>query len=125
MKKKLSIHDLAKQLGVSATTISFVINGKASEKGISEQLEERVRKHIQKVGYKPNLLAQSLRTGKSKIIGMMLEDISDPFFSEIARGVEINAYNHGYKIFYVSTENDTKKTKDLLQVFRDRQVDGY
>jgi LacI family transcriptional regulator len=125
MKKKLSIHDLAKQLGVSATAISFVINGKASEKGISDELKKRILDHIEDVGYKPNLLAQSLRTGKSKIIGMMVEDISDPFFSSIARGVEINAYEHGYKIFYVSTENDPVKTKALLKVFRERQVDGY
>lgn len=125
MKKKLSIHDLAKQLGVSATAISFVINGKASEKGISDELKKRIMDHIENVGYKPNLLAQSLRTGKSKIIGMLVEDISDPFFSSIARGVEINAYEHGYKIFYVSTENDPAKTKELLKVFRERQVDGY
>jgi LacI family transcriptional regulator len=125
MKKRLSIHDLAKQLGVSATAISFVINGKASEKGISDELKKRIVDHIEDVGYKPNLLAQSLRTGKSKIIGMMVEDISDPFFSSIARGVEINAYERGYKIFYVSTENDPAKTKALLKVFRERQVDGY
>jgi LacI family transcriptional regulator len=125
MKKRLSIHDLAKQLGVSATAISFVINGTASEKGISDELKKRILDHIEEVGYKPNLLAQSLRTGKSKIIGMMVEDISDPFFSSIARGVEINAYEHGYKIFYVSTENDPAKTQSLLRVFRERQVDGY
>lgn len=125
MKKRLSIHDLARQLGVSATAISFVINGKASEKGISDELKKRILDHIEAVEYKPNLLAQSLRTGKSKIIGMLVEDISDPFFSSIARGVEINAYEKGYKIFYVSTENDPAKTKALLKVFRERQVDAY
>jgi LacI family transcriptional regulator len=125
MKKKLSIHDLAKEIGVSATAISFVINGKAVEKGISEELQKKILAHIKEVGYKPNLVAQSLRTGKTKLIGMMLEDISDVFFSEIARGVEINAYKEGYKIFYLSTEGDTQKTKELIRILRDRQVDGY
>jgi LacI family transcriptional regulator len=125
MKKKLSIHDLAKQLGVSATAISFVINGKAEEKGISESLRKKIVDYIDEIGYKPNIVAQSLRTGKTKIIGMLVEDISDDFFSQIARGVEACLSNFGYKLFIVSTENDTSKTKGLLKVFRERQVDGY
>src|SRR5688500_20192134 len=56
---------------------------------------------------------------------MLVEDISDPFFSSISRGIETIAYNHGYKIFFASTENDTEKTKALINVFRERQVDGY
>ncbi len=125
MKKKLSIHDLAAELKVSATTISFVLNGKAAEKGISHAMEERIRKYALEVGYQPNLLAKSLRTGKTNILGMLMEDISDPFFSSIARGVERRVYKLGYKIFYSSTENDTEKTRELLQLFRERQVDGY
>jgi LacI family transcriptional regulator len=125
MKKMLSIHDLAKQIGTSATAISFVINGKATAKGISQELQEKIQSYIKKVGYKPNLVAQSLRTGKSKIIGMLVEDVSDYFFSHIARGVEELAYQYNYKIFFASTKNDTAKTKSLLQLFRDRQVDGY
>ena len=124
-KKKISIHDIAKQLKVSATTISFVLNGKAEDKGISVDMIKKVHDHIKKVGYKPNMIAQSLRTGKSNIIGMLMEDIADPFFSTIARGVEANAYEHGYKIFYASTENSTEKTRELINTFRSRQVDGY
>jgi LacI family transcriptional regulator len=71
------------------------------------------------------MIAKSLRTGKTNIIGMLVEDISDPFFSGISRGVESIAYKHGYKIFFASTENDTEKTKALIKVFRERQVDGY
>ncbi|WP_017257682.1 LacI family DNA-binding transcriptional regulator [Pedobacter arcticus] len=125
LKKKLSIVDLAKQLNISPTTVSFVLNGRAKEKRISDDLVERVLKHVEEVGYKPNALAQSLRTGKTKIIGLMVEDISDPFFSSVARLIEEKAYKSGYKILYCSTDNNTEKTKDLLDVFRDRQVDGY
>ena len=82
-------------------------------------------KYVRDTGYQPNHVAKSLRTGKSKIIGMLVEDISDPFFSSIARAIEGNAYKLGYKIFYSSTENDSEKTKALIRVLRERQVDGY
>jgi LacI family transcriptional regulator len=125
MKKKISIGDIAKALNVSKTAVSFVLNGKAKENYISEALEERVLKYVEEVGYKPNQLAQGLRTGKTKLIGMLVEDISDPFFSSIARVIEESAFQKGYKVFFSSTENNTAKAKDLLDVYRSRQVDGY
>jgi len=125
LKRKQSIHDLAKELNLSATTISFVLNGKAAEKRISNGVKEKVLAHVKKTGYQTNMVAKSLRTGKTKIIGMLVEDISDPFFSSIARVVEEKAYKLGYKIFNSSTENDTARAKDLIKVFRERQVDGY
>jgi len=125
MKKKLSIGDIAKELGVSKTTVSFVLNGKARDNHISEALEAKILKYIQEVGYQPNQFARGLRTGKTHIIGMLIEDISDPFFSSIARMIEERAYKKGYKIVYSSTENDTQKTKELINIYRTRQVDGY
>lgn len=125
MKKKLSISDIARSLNISVTTVSFILNGRAEEKRISEELVQRVQKHIAEVGYKPNSLARSLRTGKSNTIGLMVEDISNPFFANIARMIEDNAYKNGYKILYCSTDNDTEKTKDLIQMFQERHVDGY
>src|SRR5205823_12757554 len=88
-------------------------------------MEKKILNHVKKIGYQPNLVAKSLRTGKTKIIGMLVEYISDPFFASIAGVVEEKAYKHGYKIFYSSTENETKKAKALIQILRDRQVDGY
>jgi len=125
MKKRISIADIAKELNVSKTSISFVLNGKARENYISEALAERILKYVEKVGYKPNDLARGLRTGKTQIIGMLVEEISDPFFSSIARIIEESAYKKGYKIFYSSTENNPEKTKELINVYRSRQVDGY
>ena len=125
MKKKTSIHDIARHLNVSATTVSFVLNGKAEERKISTALERKVLDYVEEVGYRPNHIAQSLRTGKSKIIGMLVESISDPFFAGIARVIEDNLYQLGYKIFHSSTDNDTQRAKSLLQIFRERQVDGY
>jgi LacI family transcriptional regulator len=125
MKRKPSIHDIARELDVSATAISFVLNGKAKEKRVSEELEKKILDYIHKVGFSPNLIAKSLRTGKSNIIGMLVEDISDPFFSSITRWVETRAFEHGYKVFFSSTENETEKAKSLIRIFRERQVDGY
>lgn len=125
MKKKLSIGDIAKHLNVSKTTVSFVLNGKAREKHISENLEKKILSYINEVGYKPNAFARGLRTGKTKIIGMLVEDISDPFFASIARMIEEEANKKGYRIIYSSTENDTERTRALIDIYRSRQVDGY
>lgn len=125
MEKKLSIIDIAKHLNVSKSTVSFVLNGHAQEKRISEELVQRVMKFVEEVGYKPNSFAQGLRTGKSNTIGLMVEDISNPFFANIARLIEDKAYRNGYKMIYSSTDNDTRKTRELISMFRDRHVDGY
>lgn len=125
MKKRILISDIAKALGVSVTTVSFILNDKAKEKRISESLTKRVLDYVKKVGYKPNELAKSLRTGKTKIIGLIIEDISNPFFGNIARLIETKVYEQGYRIIYCSTNNDSEKTKELIGMFNDRQVDGF
>jgi LacI family transcriptional regulator len=123
--KKLRIKDIANELKISKTAVSFILNGKAEEKRISDELVERVEKYIQEVGYRPSPIARGLRTGKSNIIGLMVESISDPFFATIARLIENEAYKEGYRIIYCSTDNDTEKTKELINVLKDRNVDGY
>jgi LacI family transcriptional regulator len=125
MAKKISISDIAAALNISKTTISFIINGKAKEKRISDVLTERVLKYIEEKDYKPNQLAQSLSTGKTMTIGLMVEKISDYFFAQMAYHIEELAYQNGYKILYCSTDNDPDKTRELIQLFRERHVDGY
>jgi len=125
MKKKLAIRDIAAALQVSEASVSIVLNGKARQNGISVKLEEKILKFVKKVGYQPNRFAQGLRTGKSKTIGMIVEDISDPFFSAIARVVEEQIYQHGYRLIYGSSENSPAIANDLLQTFKNYQVDGY
>lgn len=125
MAKKLSIRDIAGDLNISKTTISFILNGKAKENRISDHLVERVLKYVEEKDYKPNQLAKSLSTGKTMIIGLMVEKISDYFFAQIAYHIEELAYQSGYKIIYCSTDNDVRKTRELISLFRDRHVDGY
>lgn len=123
-KGRPSINDLAKKLKVSKTTISFILNGKAKEKRISDKLVARVKKQASKLGYQPNQFAKGLRTGRTNIIGLMVEDISNPFYASIAKMIEDKVYLNGYKIVYCSTENDRKRGKEFLSVFTTLGVDG-
>jgi len=123
--KALSIKDIALKANVSITTVSFIINGKAKEKSISDAVIKKVQQIIIDSGYKPNQIARSLRTGNSNIIGLIIEDISNSFFSRIARLIEDKAYKKGYKIIYSSTENSVEKAQDLINMFKTRKVDAY
>lgn len=122
--RKLSINDLARKLNVSKTTVSFILNGKAKEKRISESLVQRVKEEAAKLGYQPNQFAKSLRTGRTNIIGLMVEDISNPFYASIAKFIEEKVYQNGYKIVYCSTENDKNRAREFLAMFNTLSVDG-
>ena len=124
-KKRISIKDIAKYLNVSVTTVSFVLNGKAKEKRISEEVTKKILDYVNKINYKPNQLAQSLRTGQSKILVCMMENISNDFFAKLARLIEDIAYKKGYKILFCSNDNEDEKSVELIDLFLERQVDGF
>jgi len=125
MAKKHSIHTIAKEVGLSATTVSLIINGVGKENRISDAAIARVKEYLEKIDYKPNVLAQALRTGKTNVIGMLVEDISDPFFSAIARGVEVGLEASGYRIFFMSTKNNLENAVAKLATLKGYKVDGY
>ncbi|TGE05221.1 LacI family DNA-binding transcriptional regulator [Hymenobacter fodinae] len=125
VKKRTLINDIANHLEVSIATVSLVLNGKAKQSRISDAVAERVLKYVQEVGYKPNHLAKSLRTGKTHVIGLVVEDISNPFFATVAWLIEKQAFERGYRIIYCSTDNDPTKSKELISMFRERHVDGF
>lgn len=124
-KKRVSIKDIAAVLKISATTVSFVVNGKAKEMKISEEVTKKVQDYTRKVNYTPNRLAQGLRTGKSNIIVFMVEDISNSFFAKVARIIEDLANEKGYRVLFCSNDNDDEKSRELIDIFRERQVDGF
>jgi LacI family transcriptional regulator len=103
LKKRTLIHDIARHLEVSIATVSLVLNGKAKEHRISDALAERVLKYVDEVGYKPNQLAKSLRTGKTHVIGLIIEDISNPFFATVAWLIERHAFARGYRCIAAPT----------------------
>src|SRR5688500_15937682 len=122
--RKPSINDLARKLKISKTTVSFILNGKAKEKRISDSLIDKVKKEALKSGYQPNQFAKGLRTGRTNIIGLMVEDISNPFFASIAKIIEDKVCLNGYRIIYCSTENDKNRGKEFLNMFSTLGVDG-
>jgi LacI family transcriptional regulator len=125
VKKRTLINDIASHLEVSIATVSLVLNGKAKQSRISDAVAQRVLAYVEEVGYKPNHLAKSLRTGKTHVIGLIVEDIANPFFATVASLIEKQAFERGYRIIYCSTENNTAKTKELISMFQERHVDGY
>jgi len=125
VKKRTLISDIASHLEVSIATVSLVLNGKAKQSRISDAVAQRVLAYVEEVGYKPNQLAKSLRTGKTHVIGLIVEDVSNPFFATVARLIEKQAFERGYRIIYCSTDNNSGKTRELLSMFQERHVDGY
>lgn len=123
--KKVSMKDIAKELNTSITTVSFVINGKSAAMGISPATEKKVRDLIKKREFNPNSAARMLRTGKSKTLGLIVEDIGNYFFGNIAKIIEIEANKNGYNVFFSSTENNDETAKRLINKMRNSSVDGY
>jgi LacI family transcriptional regulator len=125
VKKHTSIIDIAKELNVAVSTVSSVLNGKAQERRIGNNTKKRILDYAAKSGYKPNQIARSLRTGKSNTIGMLVEDIANPFFAEITSLIEKKAATYNYELIYSSTENDFNKLNKLITTYKHRQVDGF
>lgn len=125
MDKKSTISDIAKQLGVSNTLVSFVLNGKNKEKRISDEMTAKVLKLAKSMNYTPNYLAKSLRRGKSNTLGLIVGDIESPYFGKLARHIEIEASKIGYKVILSNSDEKLSKFKAQLEVLKNGQVDGF
>jgi len=125
MTESISIKDIAKRANTSITTVSFVINGRAKEKNISKEVTAKVLSLVDELGFRPNLFARGLRTGKSHTICFLVDDISDPFYSGIARFIEEKAALNGYKILLSSIRNRKNSIRELIGIFNERRVDGF
>lgn len=123
--KSISLKDIARMAEVSPTTVSFVLNGKARERRISPQVIKKVEDLVTKMEYKPNQMARGLRTGKTKTIGLMVEDISNHFFATLAKVIEDEAHRYGYEVLFCSTEDKDDRAINLLRMLKHRQVDGF
>lgn len=123
-KKKISLRDIAQKAGVSTALVSYVLNGKEKTGRVGKEKALKIKQIAKELNYQPNLLAKSLRSGKSFTIGLVIADISNPFFANIARVVENEARKHGYTVIYGSSDEDAAKSSDLINVLINRQVDG-
>ncbi|MHC0445851.1 LacI family DNA-binding transcriptional regulator [Flavobacterium sp. 3-218] len=123
--KKITIRDIAKKAEVSISTVSFVINGKGEKMAISPAVIKKVQDVAQKLQYKPSMIASSLRTGKTRSIGLIVEDISNQFFADLARVIEDEAKNINYRVFYCSTNDDNDRSEELVQSLLQANVEGF
>ena len=125
MTKKVSLKDVARHVGVSTALVSYVINHKEKEARVSSEMVTKIRKAVAELNYQPNLIAKSLKSGKTHTIGLIVADISNPFFSNIARIIEDEARKEGYIVIIGSSDEDAEKSQDLINVFFNRQVDAF
>lgn len=120
----ISLKDIAIAIGVSKTTVSWVLSGRGDEKKISMQMQEKVQAYARTHNYRPNLLAKSLNSGISNTIGLIVPSIADEFYAQIARQVELEAEKYGYTVTFCSSEADPVRETRLIQMLKARQVDG-
>ena len=117
----VQIKDIAVDAGVSAATVSRVLNG---SRAVNEDLRLRVLASVDRLGYQPNVVARSLRTGKSFVLGVIIPSITNPFFTYVARAVEDAALAAGYAATICSSDQDLDKERRYMDVLRNRMVDG-
>jgi LacI family transcriptional regulator len=118
---RVTIADVAREAGVSQQTVSRVINHKGE---ISESTRGRVLEVIQRLGYRPSRIARGLATNKTMTIGLVVPDIANPFFSEIARGADGAAHDAGYSLLLGNAFEDAEREADVLHTLEEKRVDG-
>jgi LacI family transcriptional regulator len=116
-----SISDVARESGVSIFTVSAVINNKAH---VGKTLRERVEHAIQKLNYRPNLIARSLSKQKTQTIGMIVPDIANPFFPMVVRGAEDAALKQGYNLLLCNSDDTLEKEEAAIELLLSKRVDG-
>ncbi len=120
-KRTYTMRDIARIADVSVATVSAVVNDKGI---VSPRLAARVQQAIAAVGFRPHRVARGLRSGRTHLLGMVIQDVTNPFFAEVMRGVEDTALRHGYQLM-VCNSNDTSGTEKMhLDALQDQRVDG-
>ncbi|MFC5827675.1 LacI family DNA-binding transcriptional regulator [Nonomuraea insulae] len=119
--RQASIRDVAKLAGVSTATVARVLRGTTP---VSDALRERVEDAVAKLGYVPNAVARSLSRGRTQLLGLLVADISNPFFGEVARGLEDAAVAGGYQVLVGSSDLNPERERAVLAAFESRTVDG-
>jgi LacI family transcriptional regulator len=117
----VTMRDVAEQSGVSVTTVSHVIN---NTRPVNPETRTRVEQAMQVLGYQPNVLARSLRRGKTQTIGIILPDNANPYFADVVRGIEDTSFDQGYSVVLCNSDNDLDKEHLYTNVLIEKQVDG-
>ena len=123
MGRKPSLKDIANEVGVSTTLVSYVLNN-LKEGRISKEIAQKIRDVAQRLNYRPNQIAKSLKTSKTFTIGLIVADISNPFSSTLARIVEDEANKFNYTVIFGSSDENQSKSARVIDTLLNRQVDG-
>ena len=121
--RKPTLRDVAKSAGVHAATVSRALNPETRSL-VNEETARRVNKAAKALGYEPNPIARSLKTSRSRTVGLVIPDLLNPLFPPIVRGIESALQSKGYNLWIVSTDNDDVRERALVESLRSRQVDG-
>src|SRR5882757_5099773 len=116
-----TIKEVARKAGVSVGTVSNVLRGAST---VNNEIRERVNNVIRLLDYHPSHAARSLKTSRTHLLGMVISDITNPFFPQLARGAEDAAIEHGYLVIASNTDDQLEREKRVLAVLRSRRVDG-
>ncbi len=117
-----TIADVARAAGVSIATVSRVVNDAPHRVG--EAARRRVLRAVRAMDFRPNALARSLHRLRTRTIGLILPDISNPYYAEITRGIEAVARRHGYALFICNTDREPAAMAHHIRLCREHQVDG-
>ena len=115
------IRNIAKHLGVSLSTVSSVINGRGY---VSPKMRERIASYLREVDYQPNYVARSLRRQETRIIGLIVPDLSNTFYSRISRGAEDFLLSMDYQLMVADSREDWTRQRDYLMSFCRMKTDG-
>ena len=118
----VTLRDVAKKAGVSAVTVSKVVNG--TDQHISEETRLRIQKIVKELGYVPNAVAKGLKEKRTNMLGFLLPDISNSFFPEVARGIEDMAKVHGFGVVMCNTDDSAEQETERIRFLSSRRVDG-
>jgi LacI family transcriptional regulator len=120
-KRRPSSWDIAREANVSQSTVSRVINNNPR---ISEATRQRVRKAMERLGYSPNAVARTLITGRSQLLGLVVSNITNPFYPEVIEAIVATATEHDYNVVLCNTQEDLKLQTSYLELLIEHQVDG-
>ena len=119
---KVTQADVARAAGTSMAVVSYVING--GPRPVAEATRQRVQAAIRSTGYRPNGVARALAAGASHTFGLVVPDVANEFFAELAFAVEQSARTSGRTVLLANSEGDAATEQDLLETFLQRQIDG-
>src|SRR6056297_681455 len=124
MSTKVNIKDIALKTGLSITTVSRVLNGKARQYRIGKESQKLIEDVAKELNYIPNHFAANLKSGKSNTIGLILPSLDNPFFARIAGIINVEIRKHGYALIISDSNEDAEAEKTELQQFVSRNIEG-